>query len=210
MQVGCLDCVDIRSRPTIAYCMHPQLDEIIREFHSATERLDALVQAVPEAKWQTRPDPDRWSVAECVEHLNITGRKYLPILDQALKDALQLSGTAPRRYRRDPIGWMLWRTMGPPVRQRVKTTAEFVPVGGKSADELAAEFKQLQHEQITRTEAFDGLQLQKVRVKSPFNERVTYNAFSCLSILPRHQHRHLWQAEQVAVKLQDFRPRVQS
>jgi hypothetical protein len=26
---------------------------------------------------------------------------------------------------------------------------------------------------------------------------VRYNLYSCFTILPRHQHRHLWQAERV-------------
>jgi hypothetical protein len=34
-------------------------------------------------------------------------------------------------------------------------------------------------------------------VQSPFNEKVKYNLYSCLTILPPHQHRHLWQAEQI-------------
>lgn len=181
--------------------MHPQIDEIIREFNTATERLDALVTNVPALRWQERPDPMRWSVAECIEHVNITSRKYLPLLDKALDDARRVGSGPPRRYRRDFIGWLLWKTMGPPVRQRVKTTAEFVPVGGKTPAELVAEFKELQREQIARSEAFDGLPLHKVRIPSPFNERVMYNAYSCLTILPRHQHRHLWQAEQVATAL---------
>jgi len=36
-----------------------------------------------------------------------------------------------------------------------------------------------------------------VRVTSPFNARVRYNLYACFTILPRHQHRHLWQAERV-------------
>jgi len=39
--------------------------------------------------------------------------------------------------------------------------------------------------------------LSQVRVTSPFNARVRYNLYACFTILPRHQHRHLWQAERV-------------
>jgi hypothetical protein len=34
-----------------------------------------------------------------------------------------------------------------------------------------------------------------VRVRSPFTDRVTYDVYSALLLLPRHQHRHLQQAE---------------
>lgn len=178
--------------------MHAQLRDIVEQFESATARLDRLVARVPPADWAIRRDPRRWSVGECVEHLNLTGRAYLPILDAAIAEAQSAGGDTPFRYRRDPIGWLLWKTMSPPVRQRVKTTAEFIPSARVSPDELVTEFKRLQQEQIERIERCDGLPLQRIKVASPFNARVRYNLYSCLTILPVHQHRHLWQAEQVA------------
>ena len=45
--------------------------------------------------------------------------------------------------------------------------------------------------------AADGLPLGKVKVASPFDPRARYNLYSCFVILPRHQVRHLEQAEEV-------------
>src|SRR6266550_1044877 len=132
--------------------MHPQLDLVADEYRSAQARLHELVRAVPEERWGRRADPARWSVAECVAHLNLTSMAYLPLLQHAVSRARMLERRPPGRYHRDPIGWLLWATMGPPVR---------------------------------------------VRLTSPFNARVRYNLYSCFTILPRHQHRHLWQAERV-------------
>jgi hypothetical protein len=87
--------------------------------------------------------------------------------------------------------------MGPPVRARAKTTAAFVPGANVPPAELISEFSRLQQEQIDRVRQCDGLPIQHVKVQSPFNARVRYNLFSCLSMLPPHQHRHLWQAEEV-------------
>lgn len=41
----------------------------------------------------------------------------------------------------------------------------------------------------------DGLPPGCLRIASPFDARLRYNLYSALSILPRHQRRHLWQAE---------------
>jgi hypothetical protein len=54
-------------------------------------------------------------------------------------------------------------------------------------------------------EAADGLPLGSVRITSPFDPRLRYNLYSCLTILPRHQHRHLWQAEQALERLRRAR-----
>src|SRR2546425_3571181 len=100
----------------------------------------------------------------------------------------------PGRYRRDPIGWLLWATMGPPVRVRLKTMARFLPSSLAAPALLVQEFDRLQAAQLDCLAHADGLPLSRVRVTSPFNAHVRYNVYACFSILPRHQHRHLWQA----------------
>ena len=178
--------------------MHPQLDAVRREFISAQQRLHLLTDEVPPERWSERPGPDRWSIGECVGHLNLTAREYRPLVLAALAECRRHDDPVPRRYRRDPIGWFLWRTQGPPVRFRTKTVAAFVPAADRPADELLAEFDQLQAEQTGWVAMSDGLAIDRVRVTSPFDSRIRYTLFACLSILPRHQHRHIWQAEQVA------------
>src|SRR5256885_15849937 len=59
------------------------------------------------------------------------------------------------------------------------------------------EFDRLQAAQLDCLAQADGLPLSQVRVTSPFNASVRYNLYACFTILPRHQHRHLWQAERV-------------
>ncbi|MHB1298728.1 MAG: VOC family protein [Gemmatimonadaceae bacterium] len=96
--------------------MHPQLVSLTSEFQQAQERLDRLAVRLPHEQWSRRPAPERWSVGECVAHLNLTARAFLPLLDVALEQARALGGAAPRRYRHDPLGWLLWLSSGPPAR----------------------------------------------------------------------------------------------
>lgn len=177
--------------------MHPQLDLLAEEFLEALDRLHLLADGVAANRWAYRTDPKRWSVAECVAHLNLTAVEYLPLLERAVAEARAIGGPAPRRHRHNPVGWLLWRTMGPPVRLRTRTIAAFVPAATAPATELVAEFERLQDLQMAQLRVADGLPLGRVRITSPFNARVRYNLYSCFAILARHQHRHLWQAEQV-------------
>jgi hypothetical protein len=79
----------------------------------------------------------------------------------------------------------------------VKTIPAFVPGSNLDRATTVAEFDRLQIELIDLVEEAEGLPLEQMRIVSPFNSRVSYNAYSCLVILPRHQQRHLWQAEHV-------------
>ena len=179
--------------------MTPQLQAIADELRAAQRRLHRLAHDVPPERWRRRPAPDRWSVGECVEHLNLTGEAYIPLLRAAIEEgrAGGLTGSGP--FRRDPLGWLLWRIMAPPVRfMRTKTAAPFVPTGGRSAAELVARFDALQEGQLECVRAADGLALDRIRVSSPFDPRASYNLYAAFSILPRHQERHIWQAERAA------------
>jgi hypothetical protein len=183
--------------------VHPQLRRVEEEFVRALARLRRLA-TVDDPGWTERRHPDRWAAAECVAHLNLTSAAYLTVLADGLARAERLPAGPPRRYRHDPVGWILWKTMGPPVRLRTKTTAPFVPGATEGREEVVAAFERLQEEQLRCVERADGLAIDRVRVPSPFNPRVTYNLYACLSILPRHQERHLWQAERALVV--DARP----
>ena len=182
--------------------MHPQLQAVIDEFGTAQARLHALAAATPPIAWSRRSDPARWSIAECVAHLNLTSAAFLPLLRQALAGARAPHPTTGRRFRRDPIGWLLWRMAGPPVRLRVKTTAPFIPQATAAPAELVAEFDRWQADQLACVRHADGLPLDHLWITSPFDARVRYNVYASLTTLPRHQHRHLWQAEQVWAALQ--------
>lgn len=177
--------------------MHPRLTAIRDELLEAQRRLHALAAAVPDDAWARRPAPEGWSPAECVAHLVLTASGYEPGVVQALEEGrrLRAAGVAPGRYRRDPVGWLMWRVLAPPVRLRVKTTARFVPMTVSDKAQTVAEFDRWQAVQLDWVAAADGLPLSRLMIRSPFDPRLRYNLYACLSLLPRHQARHLWQAE---------------
>lgn len=178
--------------------MNAQLAELEAEFNSALIRVRALRASVAPAVWSRRPAPERWSPGECVAHLNLTSATMMPIVRAGMEEARRLGTRAPARYRRDLVGWMLWKSLGQVGRFKTKTIPAWVPSGDRSPDALVAEFERWQTEQIACVRESDGLPIQAVKITSPVDARARYNVFSALAILARHQHRHLWQAEQAA------------
>jgi hypothetical protein len=184
--------------------MQEQLAAVIESLESAQSQLRKLTDGLSEAEWRKRPGPGRWSAAECVEHLNITSRAYLPLLRDALARARELKRPPHKRYRRDARGWFMSTVIAPRrgwgrFRPRVKTTPSFVPGPGRSRDEVLSEFVKLQAELISVTRAGDGLPLDEVKIVEPFVGRSKYNAYSALVVVERHEHRHIQQAEEAAL-----------
>jgi hypothetical protein len=92
----------------------------------------------------------------------------------------------------------LWRSTEPPVRSRFKTAPAFVPQSAGTRAEVMRDFERLQAALRTELQAAQEVDLGRLRIVSPFAKRLRYNLFSAFSILPAHQRRHLWQAEQAA------------
>jgi hypothetical protein len=181
-----------------------QLAGIIESLESAQSRLRAITDKLSDKDWSKRPGPDRWSAADCVEHLNLTTRAYLPLLRDATARAREIGGVPRKHYRPDPLGWFMSMMMGPLHHLgrfqvgRVKTTPRFVPKGGHPRDQLLSDFVRLESDLLTLVRSGDGLPLDRVKIVSPFGGRIKHNAHSAMEIIARHQQRHIQQAERAS------------
>jgi hypothetical protein len=182
--------------------MNEQLAKITAELDAATQRLHRLTDDLAEWLWSTRPSQDGWSAAQCVEHLNLTSRAFIPRLQQAIARAPARNHGA--RFRQDVVGWVIGLATGPLIRVgswrvgRVKTTAPFRPADAPPLDSTVAEFDRLQKELGEVVQSADNVAIDTVKVVSPFDARVSYSVYSALVVIPRHQMRHLEQAEESA------------
>jgi len=178
--------------------MNPQLEQLQVELNRASERVRALSARVPEEHWNRRPEAERWSVAECIEHLILTSEASVPPLRKALSGLKERSDGFSCRHRRDPLGWLIWKSQSEGGRMRSRTAERFVPRSAASRAEMLKRWDRWQDELLGTLALADGLPLDGIKIPSAFNRRVKYNLFSALSILAVHQHRHLGQAELAA------------
>jgi hypothetical protein len=51
--------------------MHPRTEELLGQLDESRGVLRAAVDSVPSSLHETRPGPDRWSVADVLEHLSL-------------------------------------------------------------------------------------------------------------------------------------------
>lgn len=181
-----------------------QLRAVTDSLDAAQSRLRRLGDNLSDHDWSKRPGPGKWSAAECVEHLNLTSKAYLPLLRDAVARAKKRGGAPQKHYRRDPLGWLLSMMFGP-LRHlgkfrivSVKTTPAFVPKAGRSRSEILSDFVRLQGQLGALIMSGDGLPLDRVKIVSPFGGRLKYSAYSALVIIARHQHRHIQQAGEAA------------
>ncbi len=174
------------------------IDELEKELNEATRRAWSLVQTTDGRLFTVRPQPGRWSAAECLAHLSLSTELFLPVLRKGIEKSLR--STARRKPRMDLLGSILRWFLEPPIRQRMRTSAPFVPKAVRAKADAFTEFAALQEKLIDLLrEARNGDLSEKV--VSAFDKRVRYNLYSAYRIIAAHERRHLWQAEQTVAAL---------
>ncbi len=177
--------------------MHAELEGYLSQIDAITADARGLVAPLTDAEWRRRPAPDRWSIAENIDHLTVGMRAVLPALDRAIDDARARGLTAPGPFRYGWIARWLVRDMEPPVKRRMKTFPIFMPGEPPTRDAGLAELLRTRAELAERVRRADGLDLKRARVTSPASRFFRLSLGAYLAFLLAHDRRHLWQAKRV-------------
>lgn len=176
------------------------LPQELRDVHEQIEdvrgQLQKLLFGVSEEAFLWRPEPKRWSISECLIHLNTTADLYISAIDRAISAGQPAPGEQ-ELPRRGFLGrWML-NTLEPPVTRRFKAPGAFAPDGSKPLDEVVPAFLRFQDEVQQRLAAAKDLDLWRTKVKSPAVPLLKFSLGETFAIIAAHERRHLAQAEEV-------------
>ena len=178
----------------------PELQDYVRQFEDVKSAARHLVEGLSDEQLRWKPAPDRWSIAECFSHLNVTADQYYPAIDRSMRLARErgLLGEGPFRH-----GFLMnrfIRMMEPPARRSFRAPQMFRPRTRALADEIPTFFAH-QSAIIERVHQANGLDLSRVKVVSPLTSLMRMSLGQCFGLLAAHERRHLWQAARVGEEL---------
>jgi hypothetical protein len=182
------------SRRNSSSCLGLQLSCLLQQVESATTHAKRLVSGRSEQELITRVQPSSWSVTECLEHLALTTRAFLPPIAEIMAKTPPLTKNRPLRC--DVLAKVLIRTLEPPYRLRHKVLAHLSPRQNDFQSAWNA-FLRSQEELAEIIRSAVGLAIDTMKIPSPACSRMSYNVYGALGILSAHQRRHLWQVEQI-------------
>src|SRR5215470_19639581 len=120
-----------------------QMDALRSELEETSRRASELWSKHSPEQLLRRPAEKKWSAAECVEHLNITNRAYVPRIEQALRDleTRRVAASSPMamNFNAKLLRWWL----EPPSRLKLPTGAAFQPVAVSGAADALQAFQEL-------------------------------------------------------------------
>jgi hypothetical protein len=170
-----------------------QLDAIEAQ---ARDILDGLTEA--QLAWQ--PESGAWSIAECLDHLIVTGRRSLSHIAEATDLGRRRGMFSPGPFRYGVLErWLVW-LMGPPARMKFTAPRAYAPASKRQGTIVADEFLRLQHELRQSLYQVNGLDLARVKVSNPVSRWFRLSLGQELAFTAAHERRHLWQVQRIKAR----------
>lgn len=142
--------------------------------------------------------PDRWSIAQCLDHLAATSKAFEPYLTTAIKRGSEKWPVrSPVPYRPSWVGGWLIKQVVPEAMRRVPSPKVFRPSHSRRIENVLEKFLKQQDEFLGIVSAAEGLDYNKTRLRSPVTPLMRYSLADAFVVTVVHGWRHLAQARRV-------------
>jgi hypothetical protein len=143
-----------------------------------------------------KPSPERWSVAQCFDHLLTTNKGYFPPVEGVI------SGIKPTFWQRMPLlpglaGKLLIKSLDPKSTRKIKAPQKFQPAQSDISASVLDDFVDQQNRIVEKMKATEHLDLEKIVITSPIASAITYSLMDAYRIIVVHEQRHFEQARRV-------------
>ena len=174
------------------------LETITVEAKKNSDAAQALVAGLNEAQLNWTSAPDRWSIAQCLDHLAATSKAFEPYLTTAIKRGREKWPTPnPVAYKPSWVGGWLIKQVMPETTRKVASPKVFRPSQAPSIESSLEKFLNQQDEFLGFVRAAEGLDYNKTRLRSPVTPLMRYSLADAFVVTVVHGWRHLAQARRM-------------
>jgi hypothetical protein len=143
-----------------------------------------------------KPSPERWSVAQCFDHLITSNQGYFPVIENVL------AGKKQTFWESIPVlpglaGKLLIKSLDPASTRKIKAPKRFEPAQSDISASVINEFADQQSRLVEKMKATEHLDLERIVITSPALAAVTYSLMDAYRIIVVHEQRHFQQAQRV-------------
>jgi DinB family protein len=153
-----------------------------------------LPLSIEQLRW--RPDARHWSIAECLDHLNLTLEMYLPKIDAAIAGARRKDAAMAPRSQCEQAEIDALRLSEPPVTTGRPAPSATMPVAAVDPDWLVEQFHDTRDRYVDAVHRASELDLPRIRIVEPIYPLIV-SLGGTLAFIAAHDRRHMWQAERV-------------
>jgi hypothetical protein len=177
---------------------HPHLRRLLTDAEAVRAETERLRDTLTDAQLTWRPAPDAWSVADCFEHMRKVDEGYAARIEAGIGRMESREGAyAPGFIARNFIKFVSPDSTRKLKAPRAIQPGETPPSAGAAALDR---FLDQQAALLRLIRAADGRDVNGGRFASPFFGLLKFSVGEGLTLLVRHEQRHLGQALRVTAR----------
>lgn len=145
------------------------------------------------------PAPGAWSAAQCLEHLNIYGRHYLPAIEKAIQQGKK-QGSMPAVFFKP--GWLgayftqlMQPQQGGVLKSKMQSPKNAVPSAQPDPQRMLAEFIDQQEKMLELLRGATAVDLNALRVPISLSPWIRLKLGDTFGFVLAHIERHMLQAD---------------
>jgi hypothetical protein len=144
-----------------------------------------------------KPSEADWSIGQCFDHLAISNRAYVPIIEAILQGrgrttVWQRMPLLPRFF-----GRLIIKILHPESPRTAKARKRFLPSSSAIDPGIIGTFLEQHGRVMTLMERTSGLDLDRITITSPVLAVMTYSLMDAYRIIVVHEQNHFVQARRV-------------
>ncbi len=172
------------------------LDDLINKTESFIKQVEAFNTNEIE-RLNAKPSNESWSVLECIEHLNLYGRFYIPEITARLKSA---SPSKNNSFEPGRLGNYFAKAMRPsPKMKAIKTFKSMNPNGSLLDSTTLDEFVNQQNDILKLLIQARQVDLAKTKTSISISRFIKLRLGDTLRVLVFHNLRHIEQAKRTLI-----------
>ncbi len=189
-----------------ARSLHSEIAVYYRQFEELKQDAARLTDGLSDEQFNWHR-PKKWSIAECIGHLNLTAEEFLVSIDNGIQRGWSDGIRSKGPFAPGPAltGWFIKKSEPPYKRLRTKSPKGLIAPPNQPLAPTIHEFMTLKDKAMELLISGNGLDMGRIRVKCPEltgqialgNLLIKFTLAQAFALLAVHERRHLWQAWQV-------------
>ncbi len=174
------------------------LQKVIEEADKNSVEARELAGELTNEQLNWKLQPEQWSIAQCLDHLAVTGERFDKYYTEAIKSGRERWPVRePIPYRPTFVGSWLLKQVTPEVKRKLPAPSVFRPSESITITGSLEKFLSQQDVFIGFVRAASGLDYNRIRLRSPVTPLMRYSLADAFVVTVLHGQRHLGQARRM-------------
>ncbi len=179
------------------------IQQLSEDTQAIIDFTNASLTKLSSEKLNQKPSEEKWSVAECLEHLNLYGDYYIPAIKNAIN---QGKNTSPSpNYKGSWFGNYFTKSMLPKenaVKNKMKTFKDKNPIHSQVPSDVLERFLNQQNEILALLQQAQSVNLMKPKISITIAKWLKIRLGDTFRFVIAHNQRHIVQAKKVLEVIQ--------